>query len=185
MASKLSLKRIKLITGLPFKNGSAIVPRYSFERPLSVDESESKCRSLQHEDMKRTAQSYFKAKGWLTTDTHIGLNGHNGVYQFADFAIERNGTIILVECLTHWHGSKERILKKLSLDPYAPLWFVAQPRSARSLAARGYKFISLQPIEVKHYEGSSRIYLAWKNLAQKRNEQFVPVREAHNRVKLR
>lgn len=141
-------------------------------------------RQPEHEDMKFTAQNFFKNRGCSMTDTHIGFNGYDGIYQFADFAIEINGKIVLIECLTHWQGRLATIEKKMRLDRHVTLWFVAQPTSRRSLAARGYEFISLEPTDVSHYEGAREIYLSWKGIRiPKPDHTLARLRTAYARHK--
>ena len=163
----LSLKSIQALTSHPFADGTTVVPRwpnYVGEEILSVDQSEEKSGSHLHKEMIRTARGYFQRLGWTSTDTHIGLNGYEGIYRFADFAMERQGKVVLVECLTHWQGTKETIRKKLELARFAPLWFVAQPRSRRTLKTSGYYFISLPFLDRKIHGKNNQIYIARKRL---------------------
>ena len=135
-------------------------PNYVGEKLLSVDDSEAKHGSALHRDLSTVARSYFAKAGWQFTDTHIGINGHEDVYAFADFAMERRGRIVLVECLTHWTGTKKVIEKKLKLNRFAPIWFVAQPRSSRTLRARGYNFVPLPPLDKSAHGRNHRAYVA-------------------------
>jgi hypothetical protein len=163
----LSLKRIQALTGHAFADGSTVVsrwPNYVGEQILSVDQSEAKSGSPLHKEMIRAARLYFQRFGWILTDTHIGLNGHEGVYRFADFAMELKGKVVLVECLTHWQGTMETIRKKLKLAKFTPIWFVAQPRSGRTLKSRGYLFTPLPPLDRKVHGRNNRIYIARKRL---------------------
>lgn len=184
MAKVLTLPRIRKLTGLPVQDGSCVVPRWSLDPILSVDDSEARIETPQHRDMKLTAQRFLEQRGCSMTNTHIGFCGHDGIYQFADFAAEVGGRVVLVECLTAWMGSAEVISKKLQLDRHITFWFVVQPISKRSLAARGYQFIALEPIDLTAYSKSSKLLLAWKKIvACKPDKNWAHLRAAYARMK--
>jgi hypothetical protein len=184
MARVLTLSRIRRLTGLPFEDGSCVVPRWSLEPILSVDDSEARIETPQHRDMNLTARRFLEQRGCPLTNTHIGFCGHDKIYQFADFAAEIGGRVVLVECLTSWMGSAEVISKKLQLDRHVTLWFVVQPVSKRSLAARGYQFIALDPIDPNAYSKSSKLLLAWKKIvAGKPDKNWARLRAAYARMK--
>jgi hypothetical protein len=146
MNAYLSIPRLKRLTRLPIRDG-ARVHHTSYEeafvtpekagRTIEVRDREQSSSPL-HRQMKRLGIQYFRRQRFRIFPSQVGLWGHENIYRFADFAVEKRGFLLFVEALTPWGCDDEQVGKKLQLECCGEVAFIAVANAESTFTNLGF-----------------------------------------------
>jgi hypothetical protein len=149
MKPHLTIGRIRSLTGAPVRDGARVL-HTTYDEMLSgragagrsIEQRDRAVSSPLHNAMKSWGIAHFRSAGYRVFPRQIGLWGFENVYRFSDFAIEKRRHVRLIECLTPWYTTQDKIEGKLQLDAYAPVDFICTRSAVRKFRRWRYEIVA-------------------------------------------